>query len=314
MSEVIGRYAVDFVKWDHNRDLHEAVRRDGRDWSTGPPCGPRPARRTRSSTSCASGIRTWRSSRAPAEAAGSTSACWPGPTGSGRPTATTPSSGSRSSGGPVCSCHRSGWAPTSARRARTRRTARSTCRSGMLVALQGHAGLEWDITTCTPEELDALRRVVGALPRAAAAAAQRRRRAVRPPGPGVGGRRRRRSRPVRGRDHGRVSDRWAGDEPWACSRCRVWTGGGPTACGFVGRPGCRRRFSRPRRRGGVPRSRTGSSSRGRFSEPWGSRSQCSPRLKGSCSTSPRPSRRPVSRRTSPRLAATPATTSGPCHG
>ena len=27
----------------------------------------------------------------------------------------------------------------------------------LLVALQGHAGLEWDITTCTPEELDALR-------------------------------------------------------------------------------------------------------------------------------------------------------------
>ena len=27
----------------------------------------------------------------------------------------------------------------------------------MLVALQGHAGLEWDIETCTPEELDALR-------------------------------------------------------------------------------------------------------------------------------------------------------------
>ena len=26
----------------------------------------------------------------------------------------------------------------------------------MLVALQGHAGLEWDITRCTPEELDAL--------------------------------------------------------------------------------------------------------------------------------------------------------------
>ena len=27
----------------------------------------------------------------------------------------------------------------------------------MLVALGGHAGLEWDITTCSPEELDALR-------------------------------------------------------------------------------------------------------------------------------------------------------------
>jgi alpha-galactosidase len=26
----------------------------------------------------------------------------------------------------------------------------------MLVALQGHAGLEWDITTCTADELDAL--------------------------------------------------------------------------------------------------------------------------------------------------------------
>ena len=46
----------------------------------------------------------------------------------------------------------------------------------MLVALGGHAGLEWDITTCTPDELDALRGLVGALPRAAAAAARRRRR------------------------------------------------------------------------------------------------------------------------------------------
>ena len=52
----------------------------------------------------------------------------------------------------------------------------------MLVALGGHAGLEWDITTCTPDELEALRALVGALPRAAPAAAPRRCRALRPPG------------------------------------------------------------------------------------------------------------------------------------
>ena len=89
---------------------------------------PDPRRPTGCSTSCGPATPTSRSSRAPAAGPGSTSACSPAPTGSGPPTATTRSSGSPSSAGPGCSCHRSGWARTSARRARTRRTATSTCR------------------------------------------------------------------------------------------------------------------------------------------------------------------------------------------
>ena len=218
---------------------------------TGPPCTPRRSRPTGCSTSCAPGTPTSRSSRAPAAGRGSTSACSPAPTGSGPPTATTRSSGSPSSAGPGCSCRRSGWARTSARRAAhtTHRDLDLSLR--MLVALGGHAGLEWDITTCTPGRARGAAAVVRALPRAAAAAARRRRRALRPPG-------RRRcgsvgSSPRTGR---MPSSPWsrrspaAGSPPAPC-RCPGSIRAVATGCGCGPRRACRPPCRRRPRRGGT---------------------------------------------------------------
>ena len=73
-APLVGEYDIDFIKWDHNRDLHEAVR-------TGATAADRPAvhaqtlaRLRACSTSCARGTPSSRSSRAPAAAPGSTSA------------------------------------------------------------------------------------------------------------------------------------------------------------------------------------------------------------------------------------------------
>jgi alpha-galactosidase len=155
VSRLVTEYGIDFIKWDHNRDLHEAVRSD----ASG---ADRPAvhaqtvalyallDRLRAShphleiESCASGgarvdlgvlartdriwtsdcndaleraqIQRWTSLLVPAELMG---------THIGAPTAHT-----------------------------THRTLDLPFR--MLLALQGHAGLEWDITTCDASELEAL--------------------------------------------------------------------------------------------------------------------------------------------------------------
>jgi alpha-galactosidase len=155
ISALVGGLGIDFIKWDHNRDLHEAVRTD----ATGV---DRPAVHAQTRAfyalldrlraahpdleieSCSSGggrvdlgvlartdrvwtsdcndavertaIQRWTSLLVPAELMG---------THVGPATAHT-----------------------------THRTLDLSFR--MLVALQGHAGLEWDITTCTPDELDAL--------------------------------------------------------------------------------------------------------------------------------------------------------------
>ncbi len=155
ISALVSEYSIDFIKWDHNRDLHEAVRRDG-----GAIDHPavhaqttafyalldrlRVAHPDLEIESCSSGgarvdlgvlartdriwtsdcndaveraqIQRWTSLLVPAELMG---------THIGPPTAHT-----------------------------THRTLDLGFR--MLLALQGHAGLEWDVTTCTPEELDAL--------------------------------------------------------------------------------------------------------------------------------------------------------------
>jgi alpha-galactosidase len=160
LGRLVDELGVDFVKWDHNRDLHEAVRSDagGHD---------RPAAHAQTVAlyalldrlraahpgleieTCASGggrvdlgvlartdrvwtsdcndaleraqIQRWTSLLVPAEVIG---------THVGPATAHT-----------------------------THRTLDLSFR--MLVALQGHAGLEWDITTCTPDEREALARWAG---------------------------------------------------------------------------------------------------------------------------------------------------------
>jgi alpha-galactosidase len=152
----VAEYGIDFIKWDHNRDLHEAVRTDGSGTD-------RPAVHAQTSAtyrlldelrrrhpgleieSCSSGgarvdlgvlertdrvwtsdcndalervaIQRWTGLLVPPERMG---------THIGPPTAHT-----------------------------THRHLDLSLR--MLVALGGHAGLEWDITTCSADELDALR-------------------------------------------------------------------------------------------------------------------------------------------------------------
>ncbi len=156
MSALVAQYGIDFIKWDHNRDLHEAVRTDGSGTD-------RPAVHAQTSAtyrlldelrrrhpgldieSCSSGgarvdlgvlertdrvwtsdcndalervaIQRWTGLLVPPERMG---------THIGPPTAHT-----------------------------THRHLDLSLR--MLVALGGHAGLEWDITTCSTDELDALR-------------------------------------------------------------------------------------------------------------------------------------------------------------
>ncbi|GAA2739661.1 alpha-galactosidase [Pedococcus aerophilus] len=156
ISALVSELGIDFIKWDHNRDLHEAVRSDASGTD-------RPAvhdqteafygllDRLRAShpdleiESCSSGgarvdlgvlartdriwtsdcndaleraaIQRWTSLLVPAELMG---------THVGPATAHT-----------------------------THRTLDLSFR--MLLALQGHAGLEWDITSCTPDELETLR-------------------------------------------------------------------------------------------------------------------------------------------------------------
>ncbi|WP_270886347.1 alpha-galactosidase [Pedococcus sp. 5OH_020] len=156
ISSLVRRLGIDFVKWDHNRDLHEAVRSDGT-------AADRHAVHAQTTAfyalldrlraahpdleieSCSSGgarvdlgvlsrtdriwtsdcndaleraqIQRWTSLLVPAELMGSHV---------GPPTAHT-----------------------------THRTVDLSFR--MLLALQGHAGLEWDVSGCTSEELEALR-------------------------------------------------------------------------------------------------------------------------------------------------------------
>jgi alpha-galactosidase len=156
MSSLVAEFGIDFIKWDHNRDLHEVVRTDGSGTD-------RPAVHAQTSAtyrlvdelrrrhpgleieSCSSGgarvdlgvlertdrvwtsdcndalervaIQRWTGLLVPPERMG---------THIGPPTAHT-----------------------------THRHLDLSLR--MLVALGGHAGLEWDITTCSTDELDALR-------------------------------------------------------------------------------------------------------------------------------------------------------------
>jgi alpha-galactosidase len=157
ISTLVGEYGIDFIKWDHNRDLVESVRS-----AAGVP--DRPATHAQTEAlyglldrlrathpgleieSCASGggrvdlgvlertdriwtsdcndaleratIQRWTSLLVPAETMGT------------------------HVGGPVAHT--------------THRTIDLSFR--MLIALQGHAGLEWDLTRCTEEELAQLTR------------------------------------------------------------------------------------------------------------------------------------------------------------
>ncbi len=156
MSEVISRYAVDFVKWDHNRDLHEAVRSDGS--GTDRPAVHaqtvatyrlldelRARHRDLEIESCSSG-----GARVDLGVLARTDRVWTSDCNDALERVAI-----QRWTGLLVPPERMGSHVGPPRAHTTQRDLDLSLR--MLVALGGHAGLEWDITTCSPEELDALR-------------------------------------------------------------------------------------------------------------------------------------------------------------
>jgi alpha-galactosidase len=156
MSEVIGRYAVDFVKWDHNRDLHEAVRTDAS--GTDRPAVHaqtlatyrlldelRARHRDLEIESCSSG-----GARVDLGVLARTDRVWTSDCNDALERVAI-----QRWTGLLVPPERMGSHAGPPRAHTTQRDLDLSLR--MLVALGGHAGLEWDITTCSPGELDALR-------------------------------------------------------------------------------------------------------------------------------------------------------------
>jgi alpha-galactosidase len=157
MSAVISRYAVDFLKWDHNRDLHEAVRRDERGVDR-----PAVGEQTRATyalldelrarhpdleiESCSSG-----GARVDLGVLARTDRVWTSDCNDALERVAI-----QRWTGLLVPPERMGSHVGPPRAHTTHRDVDLALR--LLVALGGHAGLEWDITTCSPEELDALRR------------------------------------------------------------------------------------------------------------------------------------------------------------
>lgn len=160
MSSVVGEYGVDFVKWDHNRDLHEAVRTDASGVD-------RPAvhAQTRAAyrlfdelrrrhpdleiESCSSG-----GARVDLGVLARTDRVWTSDCNDALERVAI-----QRWTGLLVPPERMGAHVGPPRAHTTHRQLDLSLR--MLVALGGHAGLEWDITTCSPDELDALRRWSG---------------------------------------------------------------------------------------------------------------------------------------------------------
>ncbi|GIL35205.1 alpha-galactosidase [Phycicoccus sp. DTK01] len=156
MSDVIGTYGVDFVKWDHNRDLHEAVRTD----ATGTD-RPAVAAQTRATyrlldalrerfpaleiESCSSG-----GARVDLGVLARTDRVWTSDCNDALERVAI-----QRWTGLLVPPERMGTHVGPPRAHTTHRDLDLSLR--MLVALGGHAGLEWDISTCSPQELDALR-------------------------------------------------------------------------------------------------------------------------------------------------------------
>ena len=156
MSEVIGRYRIDFVKWDHNRDLHEAVRTDAS--GTDRPAVHvqtlatyrlldelRARHRDLEIESCSSG-----GARVDLGVLARTDRVWASDCNDALERVAI-----QRWTGLLVPPERMGSHVGPPRAHTTSRQLDLSLR--MLVALGGHAGLEWDITTCSPEELDVLR-------------------------------------------------------------------------------------------------------------------------------------------------------------
>ena len=154
---LVTEYGIDYIKWDHNRDLHEAVRTDGsgadRPAST---CRPWPC--TGCSTSCAR-----RHPRLEIESCSSggarvdlgilarTDRVWASDCNDALERVAI-----QRWTGLLVPPERMGSHIGPPRAHTTHRDLDLSLR--MLVALGGHAGLEWDISRCSEAELDALRR------------------------------------------------------------------------------------------------------------------------------------------------------------
>jgi alpha-galactosidase len=160
MSGLVDEYSIDYIKWDHNRDLHEAVRTD--------PSGvDRPAVRAQTLAtyrlldelrrrhprleieSCSSG-----GARVDLGVLARTDRVWPSDCNDALERV-----GIQRWTGLLVPPERMGSHVGPPRAHTTHRHADLSLR--MLVALGGHAGLEWDITTCTAAELEQLRAWAG---------------------------------------------------------------------------------------------------------------------------------------------------------
>jgi alpha-galactosidase len=156
VSGVIGEYGIDYVKWDHNRDLHEAVlTRDG------VTDRPAVAAQTRATYRLLDELRR-RHPRLEIESCSSggarvdlgvlerTDRVWTSDCNDALERVQI-----QRWTGLLVPPERMGTHIGPGRAHTTHRELDLSLR--MLVALGGHAGLEWDVTECTPQELDALR-------------------------------------------------------------------------------------------------------------------------------------------------------------
>ncbi len=172
MSGLVTEYGIDYVKWDHNRDLHEAVRVDGETVDR-----PAVAAQTRATyrlmdalrerhphleiESCSSG-----GARVDLGVLARTDRVWASDCNDALERVAI-----QRWTGLLVAPERIGTHIGPPRAHTTHRDLDLSLR--MLVALGGHAGLEWDVTTCSPAELGALGQWAAPLPRAAAAPALR---------------------------------------------------------------------------------------------------------------------------------------------
>ncbi|HSO64870.1 MAG TPA: alpha-galactosidase [Ornithinibacter sp.] len=160
MSGIVGEYGVDFVKWDHNRDLHEAVRTDATGVDRAAVHAQTLAayrlfdelRRRHPGLeieSCSSG-----GARVDLGVLARTDRVWTSDCNDALERVAI-----QRWTGLLVPPERMGAHVGPPRAHTTHRQLDLSLR--MLVALGGHAGLEWDITTCSPDELEVLRRWSG---------------------------------------------------------------------------------------------------------------------------------------------------------
>jgi alpha-galactosidase len=160
MSRLVTEYGIDFVKWDHNRDLHEAVRSDasGRD-------RPAVGAQTRATyrlldelrrrhpdlevESCSSG-----GARVDLGVLARTDRVWTSDCNDALERVAI-----QRWTGLLVPPERMGTHIGPPRAHTTHRELDLSLR--MVVALGGHAGLEWDVSTCSEDELEALRAWAG---------------------------------------------------------------------------------------------------------------------------------------------------------